>query len=156
MGVGNRFATKSCHRRQWPKCFTIDGANSLPCVVGVGQPCLTIASKVLYLPVALHFPPLLWSLALGVGKDPHSVAAVRRTDVASSQHAPACVIPQARKSFDDGAEAKGTQARTVFRENKARSHLANDSQHIKPKSRTLSGKSFAATCRTDVLAGEPA
>jgi len=91
---------------------------------------------------------------VGAGHKPQSLALVRRTDVPSSQHAPPAAIPQAGKSFDDGAKAKGTQPRTVFREDKARPHLANDAEHLEPKSATVAGKSSTATRCTDVLTGE--
>jgi hypothetical protein len=71
---------------------------------------------------------------VGVGKKPEAIASMGRTDVTSSQHAPSAVIPQLGKSFEDGAESKGTQVRTVFREDHARSYFSNDAQHLVPKS----------------------
>ena len=93
---------------------------------------------------------------VGVGQEPHAVSLVRRADVASSQHTPACAIPQLGKSRDDGAEPTGTQVRAVLREDKARPNLAHNSEHLEPKSRTGPGKPETATCRADVLAGEAA
>jgi hypothetical protein len=101
-------------------------------------------------------PPALlpYSVAVGVGNNPHSVSLVIRTDVPSSQHSPPHVIPHAVKVLDNGAESTGSQERTVFREDKLRLNLSNDSEILLPKSRTLAGNSCTFTRRTDVLAGE--
>ena len=74
----------------------------------------------------------------------------------SSQHPPSDIIPQAGKSFDDGAKSLGTKVRTVFREDKLRLYFFNNSEHFKPKARTRSGKSCTFTRSADVLAGESA
>lgn len=97
------------------------------------------------------------AVAVGVASvDPHPVSSMIETRVPSSQHTPSNVIPQPGKSFDDGAEATGTKVRTVFREHKFRFTLFNNSEHLKPQARTLSGKSFTFSVRArDVLAGEP-
>jgi len=78
------------------------------------------------------------------------------TDMGSAQHAPAYVIPQAGKSFDDGAEATGTEQGTVFGKDVARPCLINDAEILEPQARTGSGKSCTFTRSRDVLAGVPA
>ena len=86
------------------------------------------------------FPPMAvfvpYSFAVGVGSIyPHPVSSMGCrwvTRVPSSQHAPPNVIPQAGKSFDNGAETTGTKERTVFREDKRRPHLFNNAEHLEP------------------------
>ena len=72
-----------------------------------------------------------------------------------SQHSPPSVIPHAVKVLEDDAKATGSQERTVFREDKTRPYLANDSRVLFPKSATGSGNPDTFTCRADVLAREP-
>jgi len=89
-----------------------------------------------------------------VGNHPHSGTLVKGTEMPSSQHTPSNVIPQAVKALDDGAEATGTQERTVFREDKRRPNRLNAAQILKPQTATASGKSCTFTRCADVLAGE--
>jgi len=57
--------------------------------------------------------------------------------------------------LDDGAEATGTQERTVFREDERRANGFNAAEILEPQAATVSGKSATFTCGADVLAGEP-
>tara|TARA_Y100000004_G_scaffold186908_1_gene239031 strand:- start:2298 stop:2741 length:444 start_codon:yes stop_codon:yes gene_type:complete len=87
------------------------------------------------LPTLPPLPPLFdpYMFAVGVGSiDPHSVASMRCARVPSPQHTPANVIPQAGKTLDDDAKPTGAKVRAVFRENKRRPNLSNNSEHFKP------------------------
>jgi hypothetical protein len=88
--------------------------------------------------------------------DPESIALVRRTRVVGSQHTPSRIIPQRPKVTEDGNKASSNKEMRVFHENKFRSNLADDSRHVMPQPRTLSGNSGALACRRDVLAGKAA
>jgi hypothetical protein len=96
------------------------------------------------------------SEANGVGSNnPHSFPPVIRTDVPSSQYPDASHIPQAAKSFDHSTEALGTKFLRIFRYDKARPNLFNDSQHFEKQARTFSGDSLATTGTANILAREP-
>jgi hypothetical protein len=85
-----------------------------------------------------------------------------RSVVAHSKTAPSAVIPQIGKVFDDSDKSASSYLRDVFRKNKARLHLANNSRHVSPQARALTFNStmFAVDVvvtsgRACVLAGEP-
>lgn len=74
------------------------------------------------------------SLAIGVGSnEPHPVASMGRTDVASSKHTPASIVPQVGKSSEDGSESASAKHRGVFGEHIRRPNFANDAELLEPK-----------------------
>lgn len=72
----------------------------------------------------------------------------------SSKHTPASIIPQLGKSFEHCAKSVSSQIGAVLREDKRRLHLANNSEHLEPQTRTSSFQTDSFPCTRDVLAGE--
>lgn len=89
-------------------------------------------------------------------KDPHAAALVRRTDVLTSKHTPRRIVPQACKSLEHPIESSAEEIGGVLGPDKARPHLANDSEHLEPKPRSLAFKTTSSPRGADVLAGEAA
>ena len=72
-------------------------------------------------------------IVVGVGKYPDAISDMRGAEVASSQHTPPRVIPQAGQVFENTRQSVTAQTRGVFDECKSRPHLANDSRKLAPK-----------------------
>lgn len=91
-----------------------------------------------------------------MGHDPHALACLARSHVVCSEHTPARIKPQAGKVLQDGDKSASAKERGVFDEDVRRSDFADDAGELAPQTASSPGKTGAATCRTDVLAGESA
>jgi hypothetical protein len=94
-------------------------------------------ARVLALPLSFH------SLATGVGNNPSSGPAVRRSGMMSAQHSPSRIVPQLVKVGENSAKPKSNQACGVFHESVSRSNLANNSPHLAPQSALIAIQSDA-------------
>jgi hypothetical protein len=81
---------------------------------------------------------------------------VRGTNVGSSQHRPAAVIPERGQVTDDSPESPSNERWAVFHERESWSNLANDAGHFSPQSTALAVDACALSGDADVLAGKPA
>lgn len=94
---------------------------------------------------------------VGVGSnDPHAVSLVRRTDVMSSEHTPRRIKPQAGKPREDDVQSSSAEPGAVLGKDERRPHFANDTEHLEPESRSVSGETCSASSAGDVLAREAA
>jgi hypothetical protein len=91
-----------------------------------------------------------------VGHDPHALACLARSGVVCPEHTPARIEPQDGKVLQDGDKSASAKERGVFDEDVRRSDFADDAGELAPQTASSPGKTGAATCRTDVLAGESA
>lgn len=92
---------------------------------------------------------------VGVGSDkPAPIALVRRTDVHSSKHTPSNIKPHGGKAMEDCCQASTEKVRGIFGKDVARPYLANDSEHLEPKSRASSLQTRARSRARDILARE--
>jgi hypothetical protein len=83
------------------------------------------------LPVLPH--PAFHSLAIGVGTHkPESFAAVRGSNIGSSEHCPSAVIPERGQVTEDNSESPSKQSWAVFHERETGSNFANDPRHVSP------------------------
>jgi hypothetical protein len=97
-------------------------------------------------------PSDLHPRVFGVGQDPDSFPAVRRSDIGSSQHCPSRVIPERGQITEDNSEPPSKESWTVLHEDVAGSNFANDPSHVGPHSTSLAGDSLSLSGDADVLA----
>jgi hypothetical protein len=79
---------------------------------------------------------------------------VRRSNVGSSQHCPAAVIPEHGQITEHSSESPSKERWAVFHEDVAGLNLANDTRHVGPHAASLSVNSGAFAGHADVLAGK--
>jgi len=91
---------------------------------------------------------------VGLGDQPHSGANGRPTRVAISKHTPPTAIPHAGQFFDNGVESPCAKVRRVFRENKRRSNLVNNSEHLERQCRAAVAETTAFPRTRNSLARE--
>jgi len=91
--------------------------------------------------------------AVGVGHKPEPVPLMRRSNVGSSQHCPAAVIPERGQITEHSSESPSKERWAVFHENVAGSNLANDARHVGPHAASLAVNAGAFAGHADVLAG---
>jgi hypothetical protein len=113
---------------------------SKPEVFGVGQVfCDAIVFRLglplIHAPVISHLPFVPADEAVGVGTHkPEPVSLVRRSNVGSSQHCPAAVIPERGQVIEDSSESPSNEGWAVFHEDETGSNLAHDPRHVCPHS----------------------
>jgi hypothetical protein len=73
-----------------------------------------------------------------------------------SEHSPPRIIPHRGQIPENSVESSASKEGGVFHKDVPRSHLANDSRHVRPHSASLSVDSSALAGCADVLAGKPA
>jgi hypothetical protein len=91
-----------------------------------------------------------------VGHKPESVALVGRSNVGSSQHCPAAVIPERGQVTEDNSESPSKESWAVFHEHVSGSNFANDARHVGPHPGSFSGDPGALAGNADVLARKAA
>jgi len=81
---------------------------------------------------------------------------VRRSNVGSSQHCPATVIPERGQVTEDSSESPSKERWAVFHEDVTGSNLANDPRHVSPHSTAGAVDAGSLACDADVLARKAA
>jgi hypothetical protein len=112
--------------------ITALAANPLLLLLPSGRMCRTVLVFVTY-----RFPPVIGfaSVAQGVGTHkPEPVSLVGGTNVGSSQHCPAAVIPERGQVTEDSSESPSKQGWAVFHEDETGSNFAHDARHVRPHS----------------------
>jgi hypothetical protein len=87
----------------------------------------------------------------GVGHKPEPVSLVRSSNVGSSQHCPAAVIPARGQVTEHSSESPSKERWAVFHEDVSGSNLANDPRHMSPHSAAASVDACPSACNADVL-----
>jgi len=79
---------------------------------------------------------------------------MRGTNIASSQHSPATVIPERGQITEDSPKSSSKEGWAVLHEDVAGSNLANDPRHVPPHSAAGSVDARSLAGDADVLARE--
>ena len=95
--------------------------------------------------------------AMGVcSHKPEPVPLMGGTNVGSSQHCPATVIPERGQVTEHSSESPSKEGWAVLHERESGSNLANDPRHVGPHAGSLSIDAGALSGNADVLAREAA
>jgi hypothetical protein len=97
-----------------------------------------------------------WSLATGVGHNPDPVPLVRGANGRSRNAVPLRVIPDRGQASEYAVESSSKESWDVLHDDVSGSKLANDSEHLEPKTRPFAVESSPEAESADVLAGEAA
>jgi hypothetical protein len=137
-------------------------AGTLPCDFRTSRPAIALASPRLACPssqarrhnrtVPSHG---IW-LALGVGHNPDSVPAVRRTNGWSWNNVPFRIKPERGKVAENGVQPPRSESWDVLNNRPSGSYVAKYPSKLVPKTRPRSCEASTFACNADVLAGEPA
>jgi hypothetical protein len=134
--------------------------------VGVGQFACTAIARLLtpkpaLIPRSSSFcefsavnPACFAMPQVGVGHKPEAVALVRGSNIGSSQHCPAAVIPERGQVTKDSSESPSKQGWAVFHEHETGSNFAHDPRHVSPHPAALAVNAGPLAGNADVLARE--
>jgi hypothetical protein len=96
----------------------------------------------------------VWKNVNPFGTQPEPVPLVRRSNVGSSQHCPAAVIPERGQITEDSPKSSSKEGWAVLHERESGSNLANDPRHVTPHSAAGSVNARSLAGNADVLARE--